>query len=1014
MRRGIRLLPLFMLVLTALVLVGCSGGDDAEQAVQAQADQADQSQSAGETTGAPEPPAGGASGSGSGRGRVELSNVNRAASAGEAIPAAEAATLDPSLDVGAVSRAVVRVETARARGSSFETIGFGSGSIIDPRGLVLTNFHVIDPAIGYDAVLIATTAALDQSPEARFIAEAQIVDQLLDLAVLRIVSAIDGSPVKVETLNLPVLTLGDSEDVGVLDRILAFGFPDIGDETLTVTAGTISGFLSQEGVPQLRAWFKTDTTISFGNSGGAAVNERGELVAVPTQGRSNEIGSIAHLRPIELALPLIASARRGESNSPSGGQLRTDTPIFDIAFGLDFDQDGVLLDASSTFDSAVTDVFYSFRFQGLRDGANWIDRWRLDGDLIPELSEPRPPWDGGEAGSFLSGINDPDGFVDGVYTLEVVFEGELVASRSFAVGAALEPDLVVGNFQFAAGVGPDNSPLDVRSNFTTGTEALFLFFDYENASRAGTFEAIWLRDGRELTRFGPAPWDGGGVGSQWLSLTNERGFPPGTYAVDLIFDGEPAGSAFVAVGLDQAIGGEQTIAPGEEVSGELGQDEIAVFRIAQLIAERPLRVTISGTGDADLYVKRGEQVRPDELGLRWDEAGLQAPFLEGSQEAVLIVGVGLGEEWFVAVVGFMEANSFTLTVEQPTSAELVVPALSEFDQRSGVLDSANPDDEYLIDVPPGTGLLTLIMTGTGDVDLYARVGQPVAAEQIGFASEGPEVWAPFELGSSEVINVEDPAAGLWFVRVEGFDVPANYTLEVFFDTLVRAPLPRPIVPLEQASGSLNDGEVMTLSFDYAGGGNVLAFAIGGEGDADLYVRFGSAIRQEDPGQAYNGADFQAPFLLGSSETAIFPQPKAGRYWIVIAGEADFNTFELAIYALIDLPETLGIDPLLPGEPESFAIRAGEDPLREIFVPPGTKRLEVLLSGGGDVDLVLRYMEAPDPSQYLTVANGPALFTAVAFGSEESIVIEDPLPGVYILAIVALLDLQLVDVTVMLD
>ena len=84
------------------------------------------------------------------------------------------------------------------------------------------------------------------------------------------------------------------------------------------------------------------------------------------------------------------------------------------------------------------------------------------------------------------------------------------------------------------------------------------------------------------------------------------------------------------------------------------------------------------------------------------------------------------------------------------------------------------------------------------------------------------------------------------------------------------------------------------------------------------------------------------------------------------------------------------------------------------MPPGTERLEVRLSGGGDVDLVLRYLEAPDRSQYLSAANGPELFTAIAFGSEESIVIEGPLPGVYVLAIVAVLDLQVVDVTVTLE
>ena len=1016
MRRRVRHLPQLLLVLTALTLAACSGGDSAGEAQSDQSRQSQQAQNEGGTTDATAP----TSSDPSGPGRVDLSSVNQPASAGAPIPAAEASEQVPGLDVEAVSRAVVRVETARVLPSGsgaagFQTIGFGTGSIIDPSGLVLTNFHVIDPAVGYDAVLIVTTATLDQSPEARFIAEVQIVDQFLDLAVLRLVSKIDGSPLKTDSLNLPTLPLGDSRAVQVLDRVLAFGFPDIGDETLTVTTGAISGFLAQEGVPQQRAWFKIDTTISFGNSGGAAVNEQGQLVAVPTQGRANELGSIAQLRPIELALPLIAAARQGETNNPSSGLLRSDTTIFDIAFGPAFDQEGALLDTRTRFDSAVTDVFYSFRFQGLSDGAIWVDRWRLDGDVVPELSGPRPPWASGEAGAFLSGINDPAGLADGVYTLEVIFEGELAASRSFTVGAAIEPALIVRNFRFASGVGADGGPQGVRSTFPTDTQELFLFFDYENAGATATFEATWRRDGLELSRFGPVPWDGAGAGRQWLALATERGFPPGSYDVDLIFDGETANSATIEVVAGQdGDGPEESIAVGAEATGELQQDEVALFRIAQLVAGRPLRVTISGTGDADLYVKRGEQVTPDEFGLGWDQAVLQAPYLDGSDESVLIGEVGAGEDWFVAVVGFSDGSTFTLLVEQQAPTESDTPPLMEFDPQSGVLDQANPHDEYMIDVPPGTSLLTLVMTGTGDIDLYARPGQPVAAAQIGTRADGPQFWSPFNLGSSERITVQDPSAQLWFVRVEGFDLPANYTLEVFFDTLVMAPLPRPAAAIQLASGALTEDGVKILSFDYVGGGNVLAFAIGGTGDADLYVRFDSEIRLQDLGQMYDGADFQAPFLLGSSETAIFPQPKAGRYSVVVAGAGDFNSYELVAYELTELPETFGIDPLLPGEPESFAIRRGEAPLREIFVPPGAARLEVTLRGGGDVDLVLRYLEAPDPSQYLDATNGPDLFTAIAFGSEESIVIEGPLPGVYVLAVVAVLDLQVVDVTVLLE
>lgn len=100
-----------------------------------------------------------------------------------------------TLDVERIARSVVRVETALVEDGDFSIVAFGSGSIVDRRGLILTNFHVIDPAIGYDVILIAVTGALDERPREKFLARVQVADATLDLAVLRIVSDLSGQPV---------------------------------------------------------------------------------------------------------------------------------------------------------------------------------------------------------------------------------------------------------------------------------------------------------------------------------------------------------------------------------------------------------------------------------------------------------------------------------------------------------------------------------------------------------------------------------------------------------------------------------------------------------------------------------------------------------------------------------------------------------------------------------------------------------------------------------------------------
>jgi S1-C subfamily serine protease len=136
----------------------------------------------------------------------------------EAVAAAVAAA-PAQLDEKRVSQAVVRVETAIRIGDDLSIVAFGSGSIIDASGLILTNYHVVDPAIGYDLVVIAVTDALDRTPAKQFLAEIAVSDPALDLAVLQLVSDLSGTAVKANTLGLTVLPLGDSDSVQVLDRI---------------------------------------------------------------------------------------------------------------------------------------------------------------------------------------------------------------------------------------------------------------------------------------------------------------------------------------------------------------------------------------------------------------------------------------------------------------------------------------------------------------------------------------------------------------------------------------------------------------------------------------------------------------------------------------------------------------------------------------------------------------------------------------------------------------------------
>lgn len=138
------------------------------------------------------------------------------------------------------------------------TIAAGSGVIVSrERGLVITNFHVIENATALEVGL---------RDDRRFPARLIGVAPALDLAVLRI----DGR-------NLPELPLGDSDGLLVGDPVVAIGNPfGLGQ---TVTAGIVSAKDRAFG-PGSQRFIQTDAPINPGNSGGPLINARGEIIGI--------------------------------------------------------------------------------------------------------------------------------------------------------------------------------------------------------------------------------------------------------------------------------------------------------------------------------------------------------------------------------------------------------------------------------------------------------------------------------------------------------------------------------------------------------------------------------------------------------------------------------------------------------------------------------------------------------------------------------------------------------------
>ena len=142
------------------------------------------------------------------------------------------------------------------------TRGVGSGFIIDPKGSILTNYHVIDGA---------SRITIGMLNGERFRARVIGVDKETDLAVLKIDS----------DHELPFMKFGDSNAAQVGDWVLAIGSPFGLDQT--VTAGIISKKDRDTTTSSFQRFLQTDAAINRGNSGGPLVNMHGEAIGVNSQ-----------------------------------------------------------------------------------------------------------------------------------------------------------------------------------------------------------------------------------------------------------------------------------------------------------------------------------------------------------------------------------------------------------------------------------------------------------------------------------------------------------------------------------------------------------------------------------------------------------------------------------------------------------------------------------------------------------------------------------------------------------
>ena len=285
--------------------------------------------------------------------------------------------------------------------------GTGSGVIIDPSGLILTNRHVAG-----DATSVTVTLADGR----QFPGKTVGVDTLTDFAF-----------VKIEATDLPAATLGDSSGLQVGQLAIAIGDP-LGQFPGSVTTGIVSGLdrtidvageLGGAGTT-LRHLIQTDASINPGNSGGPLLDGDGKVVGIDTATSASAQG-IGFALPIDLAKPIITQVLAGK-------------PIERPWIGIQY----VGLDAQSAKDNKLT----------VNNGA-----WIHSGSATGSTTNPSPVVAGSPAET--AGLKDNDIIVsldgqaiDGQHQLDMLLlqhaPGDKVSLSVLRDGKTISVDLTLG------------------------------------------------------------------------------------------------------------------------------------------------------------------------------------------------------------------------------------------------------------------------------------------------------------------------------------------------------------------------------------------------------------------------------------------------------------------------------------------------------------------------------------------------------------------------------------------
>ncbi|UCD52110.1 MAG: pre-peptidase C-terminal domain-containing protein [Phycisphaerales bacterium] len=396
--------------------------------------------------------------------------------------------------------------------------------------------------------------------------------------------------------------------------------------------------------------------------------------------------------------------------------------------------------------------------------------------------------------------------------------------------------------------------------------------------------------------------------------------------------------------------------PVTGLSGAMGTE--VFFSVDIPSGQSKLQIAISGgTGDCDLYVKRGAVPTTSDYDYR--------PFLPGNEETVSVDNPA-GGTWYIMLRGYSAYAGVTLLASYGggvgTLLENGVPV-------PGLAGTLGSEKIYRINVPAGqTNLEISISGGTGDADLYVKYGaRPTTSDWD---------YRPFLAGNEETVSVASPTGGTWYIVVRGYAAYSGVTLVASYGEAITI---EDNVPVPNLSGPLNSMRYYKIEVP-SGQTDLKIMIYGGTGNCDLYVKYGSK-------PTLSSWDYR-PYLPANDETVTIDNPEGGTWYIMLHARQAYSDVTL----LADYWFTGTVTLLTNGVPvPNIAGAEGSEKFYRIIVPSDRTKLEIKIFGGtGDADLYVKLGSPPTTTDWD--------YRPYEIGNDETVTIDDPPSGNWLIMI----------------